>query len=88
MDFEETLQMVEGACNQTLCGKDHNLNRDVIKTATNIYLANLPRIDLLARLKKAKERIEDLSYYTCDGMSVDQKDVLEILDELIESVKE
>lgn len=79
--------MIEDACNRTLCGDCANNNKEVIETATKIYLANLPRIDLLTRLNKAKERIEDLSYYTCDGMSVDRKDVLEILDELIESVK-
>jgi len=86
MDFEETLQMVEHAC-----AKLYGLNRidrsEVMRSATQIYLANLPKKNLLKKLQKAKEDVEDLSYYTFDGKSVPQEDVLKILDELIESVK-
>lgn len=86
MDFEETLQMVENACSKLYGNRiDHN---EVVRSATKIYLANLPRKNLLKKLQKVKEDVEDLSYYTFDGQSVPQEDVLKILDKLIESIKE
>lgn len=88
MDFEDTLQMVEHAC-----AKLYGLNRidrsEVMRSATQIYLANLPRKNLLKKLQKSKERIGDLTCYNaCDDGLVDLNDVFEILDELMEGIKE
>lgn len=85
MDFEETLQMVENACSKLYGNRIDN--NEVVRSATKIYLANLPRKNLLKKLQKVKEDVEDLSYYTFGGQSVPQEDVLKILDELIENVK-
>lgn len=86
MDFEETLQTVDYAC-ANVFGMNRIDQSEIFRAATQIYLANLPKKNLLKRLQEAKEDIDDLSYYTCDGQSVDEKDILKILDELIESVK-
>ena len=87
MDFEDTLQMVDHAC-----AKLYGLNRidrsEVMRSATQIYLANLPRKNLLKRLQEAKERIGGLTYCNaCDDGTVDLDDVFEILDELMEVLK-
>lgn len=87
MNFEETLQMVANAYTKVF-GINRIDQSEIFRAATQIYLANLPKKNLLKRLQKAKEDVEDLSYYTFDGQSVPQEDVLKILDEIIERVKE
>lgn len=87
MDFEETLQMVDHACTKVF-GMNRIDQSEIFRAATQIYLDNSPRKNLLKRLQEAKKRIGDLTYYNaCDDGSVDLDNVFEILDELIESVE-
>jgi hypothetical protein len=86
MDFKETLQMIESA-GRTVYPMEEDIDyKEVTRSATRIYIANLPKKNMVEGLQKAKECVEDRSYYTCDGRAILQKDVLKILDELMESV--